>query len=73
MEQYQAAVKSFQEAVALNPNYAMAHRGLGRAYLLMGDPIQAGQVLRKALELYEREGNREGANETRIILEGISQ
>lgn len=72
MEQYQAAVKSFQDAIALNPNYAMAYDGLGRAYWLMSDLVQAGQALRKALELYEREGDTAGAKKIRIILEEIS-
>lgn len=73
MEQYHAAVKFFQEAIALNPNYALAYDGLGRAYWLMNDSAQAIEALRKAFELYEREGSKEEANEIRTILEGISR
>ncbi len=45
------AITQFQAAVAREPGYAPAHRGLGLAYQRKGDRDRAGRELRRYLEL----------------------
>ena len=47
--QYKAAVAEFKEAINIDPIYADAHCGLGRAYLVQGDLEKAENAAKKAL------------------------
>jgi Flp pilus assembly protein TadD len=48
---FEAAVRSFEQAVALLPHDAMTHYNLGVALLCAGDDARAAQEVRRALEL----------------------
>ena len=49
--QYDAAVAEFKEAINIDPIFADAHNGLGRAYLGQGDLKAAENAAKKALRL----------------------
>jgi len=49
-----AAVPLFQQAIRLDPNFAMAYQLLGVAYLNLGESTQAAKNVRRAYELRER-------------------
>jgi TolB-like protein/DNA-binding winged helix-turn-helix (wHTH) protein/Tfp pilus assembly protein PilF len=51
-----AAIKYFQEAIGLDPNFALAYAGLASAYLQAGQPEEAGPTAVKALALDENLG-----------------
>ena len=51
--QYDAAVSEFTEAINIDPIYADAHCGLGRASLAQGDLEAAGNAAKTALRLAE--------------------
>ena len=48
-----SAIASFEEAVALDPRFALAYAGLGQAFENTGDHEQAEQTYRRAIELAE--------------------
>ena len=48
---WQAAETSFNHAIELNPNYAVAHQWYGELRILLGDTTNARQEAEKALEL----------------------
>ena len=47
---YDAAVRDFRQAVALQPDYPSAHNRLGRTLMLKGQPSVAAEEFRKAIE-----------------------
>lgn len=47
---YDAAVRDFRQAVALQPVYPSAHNRLGRSLMLKGQPSAAAEEFRKAVE-----------------------
>jgi len=53
------AVSLFQQAVSLDPNFAMAYARLGTSYSNLGQTARAAENLRKAYELRERVSARE--------------
>ncbi|HST53441.1 MAG TPA: serine/threonine-protein kinase [Pyrinomonadaceae bacterium] len=52
---YDAAIKNFQQAVALQPDFPSAHNRLGRTLMLKGQFAAATEEFRKAIE--QRGGN----------------
>jgi len=54
-----AAIASFQHAVSLDPNFAMAYARLGTNYGNLGEPTRAAESVRKAYELRGRVSERE--------------
>ena len=61
---YDAAISYFKRAVELDPNFALAYRGLGNAYLYTWDNNLGIQNLKKAYELRDRVSEKE-----RLIIE----
>ena len=51
-EQYDAAVTSFTQAIALEPSFAQAYSARGRAYVLAGDRRSAFQDLEQSSRLH---------------------
>lgn len=58
-EQYPAAIKSFQAAIDIRPDYEYAYYGLGRAYLASRRFADAAVVLEKCRDLYQAQGTRQ--------------
>jgi tetratricopeptide (TPR) repeat protein/predicted Ser/Thr protein kinase len=56
---FPAAAASFQRAISLDPNFAMAYARLGTSYNGMGESGRAAENTRKAYELRERVSERE--------------
>jgi eukaryotic-like serine/threonine-protein kinase len=54
-----AAISFFQQAISLDPNFAMAWAGLGTSYGNLGETARAAENMRKAYELRERVSERE--------------
>jgi eukaryotic-like serine/threonine-protein kinase len=54
-----AAVPSFQRAIRLDPNFAMAYASLGVGYSNLGETSRASENTKKAYELRERVSERE--------------
>jgi DNA-binding winged helix-turn-helix (wHTH) protein/tetratricopeptide (TPR) repeat protein len=60
-----AALPLYQQAVALDPNFAMAYRYMSAAYVNLNEVGQAAENARKAYELREKVSERE-----RFIIQG---
>ena len=58
-EQYPVAIKSFQAAIEIYPEYEYAHYGLGRALLASRRYADAIEVLEKCRELYRAQASRQ--------------
>lgn len=54
-----AAVSSFQRAIRLDPNFAMAYAALGMTYIYHGEGNLGAENMRRAYELRERVSERE--------------
>ncbi len=54
-----AAITSFQRAISLDPNFAMAYVRMGNSYSNDGETVRSAENLRKAYELRERVSERE--------------
>lgn len=61
-EQYPAAIKSFQTAIDIRPDYEYAYYGLGRAFLASRRFAEAVTVLEKCRDLYRAQGSRQFSN-----------
>jgi tetratricopeptide (TPR) repeat protein len=61
-EQYPLAIKSFQTAIAIRPDYEYAHYGLGRALLAARRYNDAATVLERCADLYRAQGGRQFTN-----------
>ena len=51
----EAAVRAFKQALSINPNLAVAHFGIGMAYVSGGQPEHAGPHLETAMRLSPRD------------------
>ena len=56
---YPAAVPFFQQAIALDPNFAMAHARLGTIFSNLGQMTRCAESTRKAFDLRDRVSERE--------------
>ena len=56
---YFAAIPFFQQAISLDPKFAMAYARLGINFYNLDEPARAGENLQKAYELRERLSERE--------------
>jgi DNA-binding winged helix-turn-helix (wHTH) protein/tetratricopeptide (TPR) repeat protein len=56
---YPAAIPFFQQAISLDPNFAMAYARLGINFYNLDEPARAEENLQKAYELRERLSERE--------------
>jgi len=56
---YPAAIPLFQQAISLDPNFAMAYARLGINFYNLDEPARAAQNLQKAYDLRERLSERE--------------
>jgi len=56
---YPAAVPFFQQAISLDPNFAMAHARLGTIFSNLGQMTRAAESTRKAFDLRDRVSERE--------------
>ena len=56
---YAAAVPLFQQAIRLDPNFAMAYASLGMSYNNLGETDRGAENARKAYELRDRVSERE--------------
>ena len=54
-----AAVPLFQQAISLDPNFAMAYARLGTNYFNLNETVRTSEATRKAYELRERVSQRE--------------
>ena len=61
-EQYAQAIKSFQAAIEVKPDYEYAHYGLGRAFLASRRYAEAVVVLERCRELYRSQGSKQFTN-----------
>ncbi len=61
-EQYPAAIKSFQAAIEIRPDYEYAYYGLGRTYLASRRFVEAITVLERCRDLYKAQGSRQFSN-----------
>jgi serine/threonine protein kinase/tetratricopeptide (TPR) repeat protein len=52
--EWAAAVRFFQRAIRLDPNFAMSYARLGTSYRMLGEPTLASENTRKAYDLRER-------------------
>ena len=57
MQQYEAAIQDYNEAIRLNPKYSVAYYNRGLAKLLLGRIDEARSDLQTALRLAKEEGN----------------
>jgi len=56
---YPAAIPLFQQAISLDPNFAMAYARLGINFYNLDEPARAAEALQKAYDLRERLSERE--------------
>jgi eukaryotic-like serine/threonine-protein kinase len=56
---FPSAVRSFQRAISLDPNFAMAYSSLGNAYWALGETTLGAENVKKAYDLRERVSDRE--------------
>jgi tetratricopeptide (TPR) repeat protein len=56
---YSSAASSFQRAISLDPNFAMAYAALGTAYNDLGEPELSTENMKKAYDLRDRVSERE--------------
>lgn len=56
---YAGAIQQFQRAIALDPNFAMAHARLGTSYSNVNDMVRSANSARRAFELRARVSERE--------------
>ena len=53
-QEYELAEKYYRDALALDPNFIIALRGLGQTYIVMERAADAAAMLEKAVKIYPR-------------------
>lgn len=61
-EAFEAALKSFQQAVELDPSFDMAHYMLGRTHMVVRNYVAASVALNRARELFQADSTRQFTN-----------
>jgi len=64
----QGAIADFNQALKINPNYALVYKNRGVARNLLGDKQGAIADLQKAADLFQQQGKTEGYQKTIEIL-----
>jgi tetratricopeptide (TPR) repeat protein len=62
-EQFENAVKAFQQAVAVDPTFEMPWYGLGRAHLALKQFASATSALTRCRDLYQQHAGRQFTNQ----------
>jgi tetratricopeptide (TPR) repeat protein len=62
VEAWEDAVKSFRQAVDIDPTFEMAWYGLGRAYMPQKKYVDAAEAFAKSRDLFREQGGRQFAN-----------
>jgi Tfp pilus assembly protein PilF len=68
-----AAVRHAQAAVRMDPGYSAGWKALGRAFAAAAKPVEAQQAYGRGIEVAERRGDRQAANEMRVFLKRLAQ
>ncbi len=64
-QDYGPSIPLYEKAVAVDPTFAMAYRGLAAVYSNMGDVVRTREFIKKAMDLSDRVSERE-----RLVIEG---
>ena len=67
-----AAIPFFEQAIELDPNFAMAYAALGAEYIGLGESGQAAENLQKAYDLRDRVSEREKFYITSLFQTGVA-
>lgn len=67
---YRRAAEHFARAVEFNPEYSAAWKNYGRCLQAAGDE-KAGEVLRTALEVAQRNGDKQAEREVLVFLKRV--
>jgi Tfp pilus assembly protein PilF len=66
-----AAVRHAQGAVRIDSEYSAGWKALGRALAAAGKPAEAQQAYERGIEVAERRGDRQAANEMRVFVKRL--
>ena len=66
-----AAARHAQGAVRIDPEYSAGWRAFGRALAAAGKTVEAQQAYERGIEVAERRGDRQAANEMRVFLKRL--
>ena len=67
------AIEHFSEAVARNPLYSAAWKGLGRALLDAGRGAEALQAYRSGIDAAQKAGDKQAEKEMRVFLRRLEK
>jgi Tfp pilus assembly protein PilF len=67
------AVKHAEAAVRLDPEYSAAWKALGRALTAAGRGAEAQTTYARGIEIAERRGDRQAANEMRVFAKRLQR
>jgi len=68
-----SAAEQLGRAVAHDPGYSAAWKGLGRALAQLGDPAGAADAWRQCIEVAEKRGDVQAAKEMRVFLRRLAR
>jgi len=69
---YPKAISDYNQAIKIKPNYADAYSGLGVVYLDLKQNEKALMNLKKARELYFKQGSKKKAQDLQILINKLS-
>jgi Tfp pilus assembly protein PilF len=68
-----AAVRHAQGAVRIDPEYSAGWKALGKALVAAGKTAEAQQAYERGIEVAERRGDRQAANEMRVFAKRLTR
>lgn len=68
-----AAVRHAQGAVRIDPEYSAGWKALGNALVAAGKTAEAQQAYERGIEVAERRGDRQAANEMRVFAKRLTR
>jgi len=68
-----AAVRHGQGAVRIDPEYSAGWKALGKALAAAGKATEAQQAYERGIEVAERRGDRQAANEMRVFVKRLAR